>query len=192
MFLIIQLSSNLDQLYLVVWICLHKHQTSRISGIFLLRGERKNDLCKNMEWATDLVLQNLARNGITNQTSLQGSLVPLCVPFTCWPLSSLSIKMLALAENFALWMKSRLTVQPLKQYFYIGLLAFQLFAKWNVRSLLEFWFCPSWKQNWVRPIFSLFNNFNLETCWLLICLLTICFFEWKRGRIHINIHQNLQ
>ena len=137
-----------------------------------------------MEWATDLVLQNLARNGITNQTSLQGSLVPFCVPFTCWPLSSLSIKMLALAEIFAiLWMKSHMTVRPLKQYFYLGLLVFHLF---------EFLFCPSWKQNWLRPIFSLFNNFKLETCWLLICLLTIYFFEWKRRWIHINIHQNLQ
>ena len=67
-----------------------------------------------MEWATDLVVKNLARNGITNQTSLQGSLVPFCVPFICWPLSSLSIKMLALAEIFAiLWMKSHMTVQPL-------------------------------------------------------------------------------
>jgi len=83
-----------------------------------------------MEWETDLVLQNLARTGITSQTSLQDSLVSFCVPFICWPLSSLSIKMLALAEIFAiLWMKSHLTVQPLKQYFYIGLLAFQLFAK---------------------------------------------------------------
>ena len=100
--------------------------------------------------------------------------------------------MLALAEIFALWMKSHLTVEPLKQYFYIGLLVFQLFAKWNVRSLLEFWFCPSWKHNWGRPTFSLFNNFKLETCWLLICSLTIYFFEWKRRWIHINIHQNLQ
>ena len=146
-----------------------------------------------MEWATDLVVKNLARNGITNQTSLQGSLVPFCVPFICWPLSSLSIKMLALAEIFAiLWMKSHMTVQPLKQYFYLGLLVFHLLGKWNVRSLLEFLFCPSWKQNWLRPIFSLFNNFKLETCWLLICLLTIYFFEWKRRWIHINIHQNLQ
>ena len=32
-----------------------------------------------MEWATDLVLQNLARTGITNQTSLQGSLKFLSV-----------------------------------------------------------------------------------------------------------------
>ena len=147
-----------------------------------------------MEWGTDLALKNLARTGITSQTSLQDSLVSFCVPFICWPLSiSLSIKMLALAEIFAiLWMKSHLTVQPLKQYFYIGLLVFQLFAKWNVRSLLEFWFCPSWKHNWGRPTFSLFNNFKLETCWLLICLLTIYFFEWKRRQIHINIHQNLQ
>ena len=91
----------------------------------------KNDLGKNMEWGTDLTLKNLARTGITSQTSLQDFLVSFSVPFICWPLSiSLSIKMLALAEIFAiLWMKSHLTVQPLKQYFYIGLLAFQLFAK---------------------------------------------------------------
>ena len=146
-----------------------------------------------MEWATNLVLKNLARTGITSQTSLQDSLVSFCVPFICWPLSSLSIKMLALAEIFALWMKSHLTVQPLKQHFYFGLLiVFHLFGMWNVRSLLELLFCPSWKQNCVRPIFSLFNNFKLETCWLLICLLTIYFFDWKRRRIHINIHQNLQ
>ena len=145
-----------------------------------------------LEWATNLVLKNLARTGITSQTSLQDSLVSFCVPFICWPLSSLSIKMLALAEIFALWMKSRLTVQPLKQYFYIGLLVFHLLGKRNVRRLLEFLFCPSWEHNWRRPTFSLFNNFKLETCWLLICSLTIYFFEWKRRWIHINIHQNLQ
>ena len=148
-----------------------------------------------MEWATDLVLQNLARTGITSQTSWQDSLVSFCVPFICWPLSSLSIWMLALAKIFALWMKSHLTVQPLKQHFYIGLLVFHLFGKWNVRSLLEFQFHPSWKQNWVRPIFShliLIIHFKLEICWLLICSLTIYFFEWKRRWIHINIHQNLQ
>ena len=111
-----------------------------------------------MEWATDLVLQNLARTGITSQTSWQDSLVSFCVPFICWPLSSLSIWMLALGKIFALWMRSHLTVQPFKQHFYIGLLVFHLFGKWNVRSLLEFRFHPSWKQNWVRPIFSHFNN----------------------------------
>ena len=73
-----------------------------------------------MEWATDLVLKNLARTGITSRTSLQDSLVSFCVPFICWPLSSLSIKMLALAEIFALWMKSRLTVQQLSSTFTLG------------------------------------------------------------------------
>ena len=191
-FLIIQLSSNLDQLYLVVWTVLISIKPVEFKEFFPLRGGRKNDLCKNMEWATDLVLKNLARTGITSRTSLQDSLVSFCVPFICLAFIKPIYQNVSSSRDFCTVDEIPSDCSTIKQYFYIGLLVFHLLGKWNVRSLLECLFCPSWEHNWRRPIFSLFNNFKLETCWLLICLLTIYFFEWKRRQIHINIHQNLQ